>query len=180
MIYIKLECLNFYVNNFELTEYGTSAKAFKVAIPLVPVSASFTVDAILKILTIFLLKIICWHQMMIMLDEWEEHIELAGEVSSTSTSVTIVPLVAVLLGRLAKWCIKKDEKDPYVPRRRFDGSWASLPNKWRDEGLFKRGKLCFYLFSCIASKLIFLHISSAKLLIAAIINYMFSQPIADY
>ena len=82
-------------------EYATLAEFFfRIVISLVPVFVSFTVNAILLILTIFLFKILCWqcwktaavHQRMVMLDEWNEDNELAPlepvveKAGSTSTS----------------------------------------------------------------------------------------------
>ena len=71
-----------------------------MVISLVPVFVYFTVNAILRILTFFLFKILCWqwwktagvYQSMIILDEWNEDNELAPleltmeRASSTSTS----------------------------------------------------------------------------------------------
>ena len=81
----------------------------------IPMFVSLTVSAILKILTIFLFKILCWrcwktaavYQRMTMLDEWDEDNELAPlehvveRACFTFTSVLhpspIVPLVADLV-----------------------------------------------------------------------------------
>ena len=92
---------------------------FYVAISLAPVFVSFTVSAILKTLTIFLFKILCWlswktatvHQRMLMVDEWDEkkYNELAplGERLLPSH---ILPLVAILVEQLSEGCSEKDEK----------------------------------------------------------------------
>ena len=78
MICIKLEC-------FKLIEYATLAEFFfRVVISLVLVFISFTVNAILKILSNLLFKIFCWQcwktaavdQRMITLAERDEDEEL--------------------------------------------------------------------------------------------------------
>ena len=48
-----------------------------IKLSLVLVLVSFTVNAILRILTIFLFKILCWQCWIIMLEEWDEDNELA-------------------------------------------------------------------------------------------------------
>ena len=123
---------------------------------------SFTVNTKLKLLIIFLFKILCrqcWktaavHQRMIMLDEWDEDIELAPLepvvewAVSTSTSFTYSTLASPLGGVVSgmvhsgRWkrfsCFKAT------------GWWtnlslSSINQYWKEKGWFRRGKLCFSL-----------------------------------
>ena len=132
---------------------------FRIVNSLVPVFVSFTVNAILLILTILLFKILCCqtaavHQWMVMLDEWNEDNELAPlepameRACSTSTSLPLVPLVAILVERLPKCCSKKNEKDPPVPRRQIDERirlWSLLPNSERRKAGFREVS-CVFLY----------------------------------
>ena len=123
---------------------------FRVASSLVPVFVSFTVNAILKILTIFLFKILCWqcwkttavYQRTIMLDEWREQVK-------PLLPLPIVSLVAVMVEQLRECCAEKDEKDLPVPRWRIDERnriWASLTNReGRKAGLWEVSCVFLYL-----------------------------------
>ena len=89
---------------------------------------SFTVNAILKILSIFLFKILfwqCWktavvHHSEMRITRWLcLDLSWSEQVQPLPPS-PIVPLVAVLAERLLEWCTEKDEYVPPVPRRQVD------------------------------------------------------------
>ena len=134
---------------------------------------SFTVNTKLKLLIIFLFKILCrqcWktaavHQRMIMLDEWDEDIELAPlepavrEQFQPLLPSPIVPLLAVLVEWFPEWCTEEDWKDFPIPGRQVDEQiwiWARalLTNSERRKAGFREVSCCF-LLSFIVSRLMF-------------------------
>ena len=102
----------------------------------------------------------------------------------------IVPLVAVLRKIFRNVALRKMKKTSLLFRG--DGlmseSKLSFTQQYRTEGWFQKGQLCFSLHCFITSRLMFLHSlglkccdhSFTKSLIAAVINFKFSQPNADY
>ena len=159
MITIKLECLDLYIINFKLTEYSTLTEFFSVIISLVPMCVSFNANAILEILTIFLIKILCWktaaaHQRIIMLDEWDEDneqlamLEPVGERAGSTSFSPIIPSVAVLVEWFPEWRTEKNEKHLSVLSRWVDERikiWAPLSNS-EERKASLRDVSCVFLY----------------------------------
>ena len=119
-----------------------------------------TVNAILKILTIFFFRILCWqcwktavvHQRIIMLDEWDEDNELAPlkpvveRAGSTSTCFVYSTFGSHLGGEA---CIMlRKMKTPPVPRWWVYEQiwiWATLPN-WEGRKTGFREVSCVFVY----------------------------------
>ena len=145
---------------------------------------AFTINAILDNHTIFLFKILCWqcwktaavhHQKMIMLDlaPLEPVVEKA---SSTATSFACSSHLGGVVSKMLHWkrasCFKATNEWIRI--------WALLPNSVERKAGFREVS-CVFLYIVFSFDVDVCSLIRLKVpLIAAVINYKFSQPNADY
>ena len=152
VICIKLECLNKYNINFKSKTFSFVYLEL-LSLLYILVFAYFTVNAKLKILTIFWFKIFCWqwtaavHYQMMMLNEWDEDDELAPLDLSWREQVQPIFLspIVVLSEWLLKCCTEENEKDLPILRRPVEEwirIWAYISEE-RKTGL--REASCVFL-----------------------------------